>query len=390
MIAFAHLFCRSSILAACALAMPAFADSVTLSELAAPADYPVASAANITTDGTVVGVVYPDGLVVRWLPGAAPEVLGGGMTFTLDNIMPLISKDGSTIATAGYFPGPGDALVAAPELWMGGTDWARVSGITLGSASPFGVSYDGHALVGSAEPVVPPAEGPWPQLPWVWTAASGQVELALPASAFSGQAWAVSNDANVAAGFATPSSDDETRYGVRWVGGVPAWITDADDQRVGQAIGCNSDCSVIVGAGVSGGSGSKQAWRWTSATGVQYLELVAGAASDAVTYAFESSEDGGVIVGGYVVFDPALGPTNHGFLWTAAGGMQDITQFLAGYDIDFGAADWVDLLVNAVTPDGRTLLVNGVDANYTRRRALVHIEADDFIFSDGFEPIQPF
>ena len=108
-----------------------------------------------------------------------------------------------------------------------------------------------------------------------------------------------------------------------------------------------------------------------------------------MTYAFESSEDGNVVVGSYVVFDPTLGPTNHGFYWNADGGMHDITQYLADYGITFGAADWVDLLVNGVTPDGRTLLLNGLDAGYQRRRAVVQIVRDDWIFADGFEGIGP-
>ena len=69
----------------CALALaatPALADTVTLTELPAPDGYPVAGVSNIAADGTVIGTVFPDGLVVRWTPGAAPEVLGGGMTYT--------------------------------------------------------------------------------------------------------------------------------------------------------------------------------------------------------------------------------------------------------------------------------------------------------------------
>jgi len=367
----------------------AAADSVTLTELPAPEGYAVAGVANIAADGTVIGVAYPDGLVVRWRPGASPEVLGGGMTFTLDNITPLISKDGAVIATTGYFDDGGEALVAAPERWIGATDWSRITGTTLGNASVFGLSSDGNVLTGSAEPAVPPPEGPWPQLPWSWTAIAGQVELALPADAFSGQAWAASNDGHVVAGFGEPAPDDFTRYGLRWDDGVPSWIVDANGQRVGQAIGCNSDCSVIVGAGVDGGLGDPRAWRWRAGEGLHYLDLPEGAQADAVTYAFESSQDGNVVVGSYVVFDPTLGPTNHGFYWTADGGMQDITGFLAGYGIDFGAADWVDLLVNGVTPDGSTLLLNGLDADYVRRRAVVHIVRDDWIFADGFEGVGP-
>lgn len=367
----------------------AAADSVSLTELPVPDGYAVAGAANIAADGTVIGVVYPDGFVVRWRPGASPEVLGGGLTFTLDNITPLISKDGSVIATTGYFDDGGESPVAAPERWIGATDWARISGTTLGNASVFGLSSDGAVLTGSADPAVPPPQGPWPQLPWTWTAVAGQVELALPADAFSGQAWAASNDGRVVAGFGEPAADDFTRYGLRWDDGVPRWISDANGQRVGQAIGCNSDCSVIVGAGVDGGLGDPRAWRWRPGDGLRYLDLPPGAQADAVTYAFESSEDGNVVVGSYVVFDPALGPTNHGFYWSADGGMRDITQYLADYGITFGAADWVDLLVNGVTPDGRTLLLNGMDAGYQRRRAVVQIVADDWIFTDGFEGVVP-
>jgi uncharacterized membrane protein len=372
------------------VATPVFADVVTLNELPAPADHPVASVSNIAADGSVIGVVYPEGLVVRWSPEGVPQMLGGGLTFTLDNIMPLISKDGSAIATTGYFPGEGDALVAVPELWMGGTDWSGISGVTLGDASPYGVSYDGRTLVGSGNPAVPPATGPWPQLPWIWTAADGQVELALPADTFGAQAWAVSNDGRIAAGFAVLNADDQARHGVRWVDGIPQWIVDADSQHVGQALGCNSDCSVIVGAGFTGEGHSKRAWRWSEGPGVQFLDAPPGAGADDVAYAFESSETGDVVVGSYVVFDPNLGPTNHGFLWTAANGAQDITDFLAGHDIAFGGNDWIDLLVNAVTPDGNTLLVNAMDADYTHRRAVIHIAPDDGIYADGFEGIQPF
>src|SRR5262249_46289392 len=137
-------------LASCALvaATPALAITVTLTELPVPDGYGTAGVSNVADDGTVVGMVWPDALVTRWVPGADPEVLGGGMTFTLENVMPLVSKDGSLIATTGYFPGSGDAFVASPEIWMGGTDWMRLPGLTLGDASPYGVSYDGQTLVG--------------------------------------------------------------------------------------------------------------------------------------------------------------------------------------------------------------------------------------------------
>lgn len=376
-------------IAVAAAAMPAIADTVTLTELPAPDGYAVAAAMNIAADGTVVGVVYPDGLVVRWPPSGAPEVLGGGSTFTLDNVTPLISRNGATIATTGWFDDGGEAPVAAPEVWSSGTDWTRIADLVLGNTTVLGVSANGDVLVGSADPAVPPAKGPWPQVPWYRTAELGQIALAMPVDAFSAQAWAASDDGHVVAGFAEPAPDDFTRYGMRWDDGAPTWLLDAGGQRVGQAIGCNSDCSVMVGAGVENGLGDPRAWRWRAGGGVQYLDVPPGAPTDAVGYAFDASEDGDVVVGSYVVFDPILGPTNHGFYWTPSAGMQDITQFLAGHGIAFGGDDWIELLVVGVTPDGGTLLVGGLDADYQRHRAIVRIERVDVIFADAFDGALP-
>jgi uncharacterized membrane protein len=361
-----------------AVASPTAAITVTLTELPVPDGFPTAGVANIARDGTVVGTAFPDGAVVRWVPGADPEVLGGGMTFTLENVMPLISKDGTQIATTGYFS-DGTNKRAAPEVWLGGTDWLELTGLTLGDASPYGMSYDGQTLVGGASP----AQGTTPQqVPWIWSAANGQQSLGMMPDMLWGEAWAVADGGGVAAGFFQASYDDTTRYGVRWVDGAPEWILDADGQRVGQAIGCNHDCSVIVGAGRD--ADSPQAWRWTAAGGVEYLGTPPDAAPDAMYYAFESSDDGAVIVGSYFTIDPLLGAVNRGFIWTPADHMRDFSAFLADYGIDYGN-DFNDMVVNSITPDGRMMLVNGADSNYTRQRAVIRIVPDDAIFADGFD-----
>jgi len=164
-------FRRALLSCAALLTAPVFAETVTLTELPVPAGYSVAGVANIATDGTVVGVVWPDGLVVRWVPGADPEILGGGLTFTLENVMPLISRDASVIATTGWFSDGSDKH-AMPEIWQGGTDWAAVSGLTLGNASPYGISADGHTLAGGAFPV-DGRDGAPQQIPWIWTETDG-------------------------------------------------------------------------------------------------------------------------------------------------------------------------------------------------------------------------
>jgi len=371
-------------LAACALVStaPALAITVTLTELPVPDGYGTAGVSNVADDGSVVGMVWPDALVVRWPATGDPEILGGGMTFTLENIMPLVSKDGSLIATTGYFP-IDNGKRAAPEVWMGGTDWMELANLTLGDASPYGMSYDGQTLVGGAFPAEGDTTGVQ-QYPWIWTANAGQVALGMIDGTDWGEAWAVSNDGTVAAGFFNDAPGDFTRWGARWDHGTPQWILDADGQHVGQAIGCNHDCSIIVGAGRD--TDSPLAWRWTEANGVEYLDPVGGADPGATYYAFESSDDGTTIVGSYYTIDPLLGAVNRGFLWTPADHTEDMSSFLALYGIDYGD-DFSDLVVNSITSDGKTMLINGADPDYMRKRAVVRIVPDDEIYADGFDAI---
>src|SRR5690606_5763831 len=105
------VFVPRCLAAAClAFAASAPAQTVTLTELPTPASHGVAGGANVASDGSVVGTAYPSGEVVRWVPGEAAEVLGGD-TYTLDNVMPFVSKDGAVIVASNYFD---DYSLAAP------------------------------------------------------------------------------------------------------------------------------------------------------------------------------------------------------------------------------------------------------------------------------------
>jgi hypothetical protein len=66
--------------------------------------------------------------------------------------------------------------------------------------------------------------------------------------------------------------------------------------------------------------------------------------------------------------------------------MQDFSAFLANHGIDYGN-DFSDLVVNAITPDGKAMLINGADPNYVRQRAVIRVTPDDAIFADGFDVI---
>jgi len=384
--AFSLQLSRHLAVACLTFAASAGAQTVTLTELPTPGGFGVAGVANIASDGTVVGTLYPKGDVVRWVPGEEPEVLGGD-TYTLDNVMPFISKDGAVIVATNYFDSHG---VAAPGFWLGGTAWERASGMILAFSTPYGMSWDGAVLVGGGYNKGAPGELV-PMVPWIWTAQSGQGLLDLLPGTISGQAWAVADDAGIAIGFIEAGG---VRYAVRWDAGVPEWITDDDGNRVGQAMACNADCSVVIGAGVDNGPAGapKQAWIWTASDGFRYLGVAPGASPGATYYAFESNRDGSMVVGSYFTVDPMLGAINRGFLWTPEGGLQDMSEWLAGHGIDYGDG-FSDLVANAITPDGDLILLNGADADYARTRAVVRIDAsvpeDDFIFGDGFEGIIP-
>lgn len=248
----------------------ASADVVSVVELPQPENTGPAGVSNIAADGTVVGAAFPSAGVVRWKPGQAPEILGGD-TFTLDNILPLISVDGSVIVAASYFPNPDNdpnlPPITKPGIWRGGTTWEPIAGTMLESSTPFGMSDNGTFLVGSGfyDENPPNGEVAYPKA-WIWSAAMMQIVLGDVPDLPSSHAWGVADDGSVAVGYATlPWPDDRSRYGVAWnADGTAQRLEDGQGRSLGQAVACNSDCSVIVGAGSSRPDASNQAWRRTA------------------------------------------------------------------------------------------------------------------------------
>jgi uncharacterized membrane protein len=360
------------------------AATVTLEELPVPSFVGTAGVSNIAADGTVVGTGWPDAVVVRWLPGQPPENLGGD-TFTLENVIPLISADAETIV-ANIYVQEGKDLFSKAAIWQGGTTWQPISGETLAQSTPFGLSDNGSFIAGTGWVDLVPAPGAGEQA-WVWSSDTGQSVLGEVDGLVGSQAWAVSNDGAVAAGFADPGAGSPVRHAVRWTGGVAQRIVDAEERPVGQAIACNSDCSVMVGAGFVGVGGSNQAWRWTAAGGIEYLGELDAAPAGSTYYAFDTTEDGSMIVGAYPMIGEDGSSMNHGFVWTAESGLIDMVDFLAQHGIDYGA-NFNELVVNSITRDGQHLLINGGNQDYQRQRAIVHIAPEvEVVFADGFEAV---
>jgi hypothetical protein len=344
----------------------------------------------VTAEGTVIGADNATGNTLRWRPGEAPEDLGGGPTFSVVNVTPVVNADGSVIV-ANYMSQEGDAMLSLPRLWEGTFGWSIVPDMQTLSTLAMGISADGQQLAGYGGD---PAEN---FQPWQWSAELGQRMLPVPATMDGGEAWVVANGGHVAAGFVYRLGTDEWgwplrfRFGARWVDGQLELLEDANGHALGQAVACNADGTVLVGGGIGGDEAphadSGRAWYWTAAEGAVYLDtsgLPAGA--KAPYYAMDVSADGRVIVGTYTIeTETPLGivQTTRPFRWTREGGAKCLIELMAEHGIPFGGDGW-SLVPNSMSADGRTILLNGADADYALHSAVLTL-TEDGIFGDGFD-----
>lgn len=367
-----HRVLRSLTAALIAAGAPGVAIAQTVSFHELPqGEFRPAHPASIARDGTIVGISFNDANdVVRWRPGQPPESLGGGPGVSIINVTPAISTDGTTIVR----PKTDFETSATTVLrWRDGSGWQEVERPSLGIAVPIGISGDGTYVVGYG---VEETFDPYFQ-PWLWSAETGQQLLPVPENRTSGEAWAVSWDGRIVAGHVSYEESFGVnwpaiwRFAARWVDGEFEPLLDADGWPLGQAVACNSDCSVIVGGGYGGDEVDRpavgRAWYWTEATGAVYLDTAAlPAGARAPFHAMAVSEDGGVIVGTYTthVTTPFGAIIQHSkpFLWRADDGMHDLTALMAGHGIEFGGEGW-ELVPSAITPDGTRIVLNGMDAD---------------------------
>lgn len=220
-----------------------------------------------------------------------------------------------------------------------------------------------------------------------WDAGNGITRLAVNRPGNYSRANGVSADGSVAWGW--NDQDDGFRSAVAWHDGVPTDLVDADGNPIGEADGGSRDGSVIVGSGYATPDGAS-AWRWTAATGVQPLGVLALApgrsapaapatpgrtalvaahperASQRVgdaapqgfppaSYAFGVSDDGNVIVGRSGAF-----PMFFATVWTPATGMVRLDDYATARGVTIPAG-WSLMTATAVSADGLVIGGWGID-----------------------------
>ncbi len=250
-----------------------------------------------------------------------------------------ISADGKTVGFNGINPASGNREMALYNWNTGSTTYLGSLGHTSDrsdASSVWALSGDGKTAVG---------------LGWVSggnahaisaTTAGGVVDLGSSVADRSTRANAVSYDGSVIGGWQDTNGPWQ---GSVWKNGVQTLLTSSDGTFIGAVNGLSADGQWAVG-----GAYNDMAYRWSAATGVEYIGAGLYFGDSAVATAI--SADGRVIIGTSRSWDtpPAWGA---GFVWTAELGLVDLTQLALSEGIDL---EGVTLAIpTTISGDGQTI-----------------------------------
>jgi uncharacterized membrane protein len=278
-----------------------------------------------------------------------------------------MSADGKTIV--GYATTSGNLGANTYAVsWKAGTATILPDLAALKSSNAWGISGDGHVIVGSSSDAL---ENGFPNTqPVKWV--DGAAPVKLTGSGFTGgSANAASQDGSVIVGYAS-SAARQRGEAFRWTQGggmVGLGLLDANAGALGfsQAAGVSSDGSVVAGTSFNA-SEVGQAFRWTQAGGMVGLgALVAGKGS----FANGISGDGNTVVGSADV--QVAGSTqleSTGMVWTQGTGMKAVADFLTAKGLTVATGTKFHS-VQSTNADGTVLtgeaLINGTEQSYVAR-----------------------
>jgi uncharacterized membrane protein len=299
----------------------------------------------ISADGRVV-VGQSSGFTgreaCRWVLPGGPESLGPVTVGPVGAVADAASDDASVIV--------GSRQVAATvfEAWR----YTDATGLVLLGDLPgglmnsiaTGVTSDGSVVIGQSF-------GPLGIEAYRWTQATGMQPLGdLPGGPFASNALGISGDGAVIIGHGNSAAGVE---GWRWtaatgmvgLGDFPGGAVESS------AEGISRNGLFIVGFGRM--AEGLMAFRWTAEEGMLPLgELYGG---PFLSWGEVVSDDGQSVAG------RSEGQEGHAaFFWTPSFGMVPLAPFLRLFGAT-GLDGWILLEVTGITPDGRTLVGNGVN-----------------------------
>lgn len=181
-----------------------------------------------------------------------------------------------------------------------------------------------------------------------WSEGEGMSKLPVNRPQRSSRANMISADGSVIVGW--NDQDNGSRTGVIWKNGTAIDLVDADGVPVGEATAVSRNGRVVVGERMfDAATLTMQAWRWTEETGVQALGCLATDFGCDATSARAVSDDGNVVVG-----DSMSGGAYLATVWTPAGGMQRLADYLAANDVAVPDG-WNLQSGSGISADGKTI-----------------------------------
>ena len=321
---------------------------LSLAGTAAQAQYtdfsntPITAIFSLSYDGSrIVGSGDPGvSPFYKWTAATGAVSLGSGYF----GGQPSLSSDGSTILYNALNPATG-VYEMARVSWNGGTPTPMGSLGVVGSStgqdetsSSYQISGDGQTGVGLA---------------WINGGTGGHAmvshngvvtDLGSSVADRSTRANAVNYNGTVVGGW--QEADWGGWQGAVWKNGQQTLMTTSDGNFLGEVRAMSADGNWAFGKGYDLG-----AYRWSEATGTQILGSLWEGAYSSV---YGASADGNVAVGASWNWD---GPPTWGraFVWTASGGMLDLTDYALSLGYSFGGDDVVLAGASAISGDGNTI-----------------------------------
>jgi probable HAF family extracellular repeat protein len=292
----------------------------------------------------VVGSSFSGG-GLYWMPTVGTQAIGGTQGTA-------VSLDGRTIVGRAF----NERGIEEAALWQGGREWRRLGSIAPNAqpcdlllSGSFGANDDGTVVVGLAWNGCKVARA------FRWEESTGMVDLGT-LSGKSSRANGVSGDGRVVVGW----EEDVTgfRKAAKWVNGKEELIQ-GPTPLLGEAFATNRDGTIIVGTTCDpfNTTGPAAGWMWTQAGGVQCFPVERPRGIQNLPYKVlmqAMSADARVIGGAF-----SFGLESQALVWFD-GEPFFLKDYLRAHGVPDAFEGWVNTgFVNAVTPDGRTLVGYG-------------------------------